>query len=98
MPDGTYTSEAQMIIVIASGAIVRLQQSTGEIVEVASARVSRQNQIRLTPSTNALMAVSDMPLPSGTFTSEDGQSSITILLGRPTWFKLPGVASTAEHE
>lgn len=98
MPDGTYTSEVQTILVISNGSIVRLQQSTGEIVEVASSRISRQNQIRLTPSTNALNAVSDMPLPTGTFTSDDGQSSITIMLGRPTWFKLPSTASTAEHK
>jgi len=88
LPDGTYTNESQTILVIINGSITRVQQSTGEIVEIASARVTRQNQIRLTPSTNALMAVSEMPMPSGTFTSDDGHSSFTILLGRPTAFTL----------
>lgn len=89
LPDGTYTSENNTIIVILEGRIVRLQRSTGEITEISSVRVNRLHGIMLTPSTNALMAVSDFTLPSGTFKSEDGRSSITVVAGRPTAFTLP---------
>jgi hypothetical protein len=89
MPDGTYTNESGTIIVILNGSITRLQQSTDEIVEIASLRLNRQDMIRLTPSTNALMAVTDMPLPSGTYKAEDGRASVTFLSGRPTAFTLP---------
>jgi len=90
LPDGTYTNENGTIIVIVDGILVRLQQSTGEITEIASVRVNRQNVIVLTPSTNALIQVTDVKLPSGTFKSEDARSSITVVAGRPTAFSLPG--------
>jgi hypothetical protein len=88
MPDGTYTNQADLIIVIFNGHITRVQESSGGITEISSIRLNRQRVIRLTPSTNALMAVSDMPLPSGTFKSADGQASFTIVYGRPTAFTL----------
>jgi hypothetical protein len=88
MPDGTYTNESNTIIVILEGAVVRVQSEAGAITEVESVRMNRQRIITLTPSTNALMQVSDIKLPSGTFTSEDGRSSITIVQGRPTAFTI----------
>ena len=89
VPDGTYTNELNTIIVIADGRIARIQESSGAIMEVESIRQSRQGVIRVVPSTNALMAVSERPLPSGTFRTEDGQSSIKIVFGRPTEFTIP---------
>lgn len=91
VPDGTYTNELNTIIVIVNGRITRVQESSGSIVEVESIRQSRQGVIRVVPSTNALMAVSERPLPSGTFRSEDGQSSIKIVFGRPTEFTVAAV-------
>jgi hypothetical protein len=88
LPDGTYTNELNTIIEIVDGKITRIQESSGAIVEVASIRVSRQGLIRVTPSTSALMAVSEMPFPSGTFRSEDGQNSFTSVLGRLTAFSI----------
>ena len=87
--DGTYTNQSGVIIVVVDGRVTRIQESTGGITEIASMRLNRKQLITVTPSTNALMAVSDFPLPSGTFTSEDG-SSVKIVLGRPTAFTLPG--------
>lgn len=89
LPDGTYTNESNTIIVILNGVIARIQTSSGEITEIASVRMNRQRVIVLTPSTNALMQVTDIKLPSGTFKSEDERSSITVLAGRPTAFTLP---------
>ncbi len=89
VPDGTYTNQDNSIIVFIDGSITRVMRSTGEITEIASMRLNREQRIRLTPSTNALMSVSDMPLPSGTFTSQDGRSSVTFILGRPMEFTLP---------
>ena len=91
VPDGTYTNELNTIIVIVNGRIARVQESSGSIVEVESISQSRQGVIRVVPSTNALMAVSERPLPSGTFRSEDGQSSIKIVFGRPTEFTIAAV-------
>jgi hypothetical protein len=88
LPDGTYTNENNTIIVILDGRIVRIQTSSGAITEISSARVTRLHGIMLTPSTNALMAVSEITLPSGTFKSEDGASSVTVVAGRPTAFTL----------
>jgi hypothetical protein len=89
LPDGTYTNESNTIIVIRDGVIVRVQTSSGEITEISAIRMNRQSVIMLTPSTNALMQVSDIKLPSGTFKSGDGRSSITVVAGRPTAFTLP---------
>lgn len=89
MPDGTYTNQDNLIIVLLDGSVTRVVRSTGETIEVASMRINRQQSIRLTPSTNALMAVSDMPMPSGIFKSADGLSSVTIVLGRPMEFTVP---------
>ena len=89
LPDGTYTNESGTIIVILDGVIVRIQRDSGEATEISSVRMNRDRVIMLTPSTNALMQVTDIRLPSGTFKSEDGRSSITVVVGRPTAFKLP---------
>jgi hypothetical protein len=90
MPDGAYTNQSGLIIVILGGRVTRIQESTDKIIEIASMRLNRQRLIALMPSTNALMAVNELMLPSGTFKSEDGRSSITVVFGRPTEFTLPG--------
>lgn len=89
LPDGTYTSDDASIMVIVDGRITRFQRGSGEIVEIQNVRVTRLGLISLTPSTNALMAVSDFNLPSGTYKSEDGRSSLTVVVGRPTMFIIP---------
>jgi hypothetical protein len=94
LPDGTYTNENNTIIVILDGRIARLQTSSDAITEIALVRVNRQRVIMLTPSTNALMEVKDITLPSGTFRSEDGASSVTVVAGRPTAFTLPARPDT----
>ena len=91
LPDGTYSDESNTAIVIRDGRIARIQQASGDLIEVSAVRLNRLNRrgvITVTPSTNALMAVSDMPLPTGTFKSDDGVSSIRIVLGRPTAFTI----------
>lgn len=90
LPDGTYTSDDGSIMVIVDGRITRFQRGSGEIVEIANVRTTRLGLVALTPSTNALMAVSDFNLPSGTYKSEDGRSSLTVIAGRPTAFTIPG--------
>lgn len=90
LPDGTYTNPADLILVILDGRITRVQESTDRITEISSMRLNRQRLIMLTPSTTGLMTVNDFTLPSGTFTSEDGKSSITIVYGRPIAFVLSG--------
>lgn len=89
LPDGAYTNESNTVIVILEGVVARIQTSSGQITEIGSVRMNRQRMITLTPSTNALMQVSDIRIPSGTFTSEDGRISITFVQGRPTAFTLP---------
>jgi hypothetical protein len=86
LPSGTYKNQSDLIIAIVDGKITRIQETTDQITEISSSRVNRQKMIALMPSTNALMAVQELILPSGTFTSEDGSSSITIVSGRPTAF------------
>ena len=88
LPDGTYSDESNTAIVIRDGRIARIQQASGDLIEVSAVRLNRRGVITVTPSTNALMAVSDVPLPTGTFKSDDGVSSISIVLGRPTAFTL----------
>ena len=90
LPDGAYTNEADVIIVFVNGRVTRVQESTDKITEIESARLNKNKLVTLTPSTNALMAVSEIILPSGTFTSEDRRTSVTIVFGRPTAFTLPG--------
>jgi hypothetical protein len=91
MPDGTYTNQADLILVFLDGRVTRVQESTDRIMEIASMHLNRQKLVKLMLSTNALMAVSEMTLPSGTFKSHDGLSSVTIVFGRPTEFILaPG--------
>jgi hypothetical protein len=86
LPDGTYTNGGNTVIVVVNALITRIQESWGAIIEVGSIRINRQRGVRLIPSTNALMTVSDLPLPSGRFKSEDGKNSFTIVAGRPTEF------------
>ena len=93
LPDGTYKDEGNTIIVIVDGRIVRVQPESGESTDISSVRMSRKNIIMLTPSTNALMAVTDIALPSGTFKIEDGSASFTVMAGRPTAFTIPAPSS-----
>ncbi|HUQ48957.1 MAG TPA: hypothetical protein VM053_12055 [Gemmatimonadaceae bacterium] len=95
LPDGTYTNDGGTVIVIVDGVIVRLERDGGEATFIESVRTNRDKQIMLTPSTNALMQVTDMRLPSGTFRAADGKSSFSVVMGRPTAFNLPG--ASPEH-
>lgn len=90
LPDGAYTNDANLIIVILEGRVSRIQTSVDAITEINSVRLSRNHVITLTPSTSALMAVTDITLPSGLFKSEDGTTSFTIVAGRPIAFTLSG--------
>ncbi len=92
LPDGTYSTDDGAVLVIVEGRITRLQRSGGEIVEISNVRLTRLGLVALTPSTNALMAVSDFNLPSGTYKSDDGVSSLSVVAGRPTAFTIPGAA------
>ena len=98
IPDGTYANEAGLILVIVGGRFTRMQEPTGGITEIASIRLSRQRLVRMLPSTNALNAVSELPLPSGTFKSEDGKSFFTIVFGRPTAFTVASVPGEGEQK
>ena len=98
LPDGTYSDESNTAIVIRDGKIARIQQASGDLIEVSAVRLNRRGVVTVTPSTNALMAVSDMPLPTGTFKSDDGASSIRIVLGRPTAFTLAITTSKDEKK
>ena len=86
VPDGAYANQAEVTLVFVGGRITSLQESTGGITEISSIRLQRQRGITLMPSTNALMAVGEFQLPSGTFKSEDGVRWFTIVMGRPTAF------------
>lgn len=88
LPDGVYTNQSDLTIAILGGKVTRIRESTGEITEFASMRLNRDRLVKLTPATNALMAVTDVTLPSGTFKSEDGRSALTVVFGRPTAFSL----------
>ena len=93
LPDGTYTNDSGTILVILDGTIVRLQRESGEVTEIASVRLNPRHGIMLMPSTNALMAVSEITLPTGNFRSEDGLSTMKVLSGRPTAFTIPAPAT-----
>ena len=88
LPDGTYSTDEGAVLVIVDGRISRFQRASGEMVEISNVRLTRLGLLALTPSTNALMAVSDFNLPSGTYKSEDGRSSLSVVAGRPTAFIL----------
>ena len=90
LPDGAYTNQSELTIVFLNGRITRMQEGTDKITEIAAMRLNRDRIVRLTPSTNALMMVNDFTLPSGTFKSEDGLTSVKIVFGRPTAFTLSG--------
>ena len=90
LPDGVYKNQSDLVLAILNGRVTRLGESTGELTEIASMRLNKDRLVKLTPSTNALMTVTDITLPSGTFTSEDGRSSVKIVFGRPTEFTIPG--------
>ncbi|MEO8577011.1 MAG: hypothetical protein ABI556_09935 [Gemmatimonadales bacterium] len=91
LPDGVYTNQSDLTIALLDGRVTRMKESTGQITEIASMRLNKDRLVKLTPATNALMAVTDVTLPSGTFKSEDGLSSVTVVYGRPTAFTIPGV-------
>ena len=59
LPDGTYSDESNTAIVIRDGRIARIQQASGDLIEVSAVRLNRRGVITVTPSTNALMAVSE---------------------------------------
>jgi hypothetical protein len=88
LPDGTYTNEAGESFVISDARIVRFLDAAGQSTDIANTRKNRFGLITLTPSTNALMAVSEMKLPSGNFTSDDGLVTFRSVLGRPTSFRI----------
>jgi len=92
LPDGTFTNEAGAILVILGGKIARVQGSEGDLTEISAVRMNRFQRIMLTPSTNALNTVTEIPLPSGEFRSEDGAATVTIVSGRPIRFTLAGSA------
>lgn len=88
LPDGTYTSEAGENFVISDGKVVRIMDAAGQVTDITNTRKNRFGFIVLTPNTNALMTVSDVKLPSGNFTSDDGLVTFRSVLGRPTSFKI----------
>jgi hypothetical protein len=85
MPDGAYTNESGIVLVFVDGSVTRLQRGD-RLNEISNTRLNRQKLVVLTPSTNALMAVSDITLPSGTFKSPDEQTWIRVVVGRPAEF------------
>ena len=88
LPDGTYTNEAGEIFVISDGKVVRIQDAGGQITDITATRKNRFGLIVLTPNTNALITVSEVKLPSGNFTSDDGLVTFRSVLGRPTSFRI----------
>lgn len=95
LPDGTYTNDGGTVLAIVDGVIVKLERYAGEATVIESVRMNRDHQIMLTPGTTALMQVTDVRLPSGTFRAADGKASFTVIQGRPISFSVPGV--TPEH-
>jgi hypothetical protein len=93
LPDGTYVNESGTVLVILEGAITRLERAEGEATEIFSVHLGRDRVVMLVPSTNALMQVADVRLPSGTFRSVDGLSSMRVLSGHPVSFTIPGSAT-----
>ena len=91
-PDGTYTNESGTIIVFLDGSITRLQRGE-RITEVSNMRLNRQKLLILTPSTNALMTVSDITLPSGIYKSPDESTWLKIVVGRPAEFVIGAAPS-----
>ncbi len=90
LPDGVYTNQSDLVLAILDGRVTRIRESTGGITEIAWMRLNKDRLMKLTPSTNALMTVTDVTLPSGTFKSEDGRSYVKIVFGLPTAFSLSG--------
>ncbi len=88
LPDGKYINDAGLILVLLDGSVARVQFGDDGIRDITNTRTNRQKIVVLTPSTNALMAVADMTLPSGVFKSEDGKTSFTVVAGRPTAFTI----------
>ena len=88
IPDGKYINDAGLIVVFLDGSITRVQFGDDGIRDITNMRTNRQKIVLLTPSTNALMSVADITLPSGVFTSEDGKVTFTVVVGRPTYFKI----------
>ena len=90
LADGVYTNESKTVIVVLDGRITRIEYASGTVTRVASIRLQDQRVI-LTPPVTALMPVSPSPLPSGTFTSQDG-AILRVVSGRPTEFARRGAA------
>ncbi len=89
LPDGTYKNQSDLVIVILEGRIARIQSSSGAITEISSIRVNRKDAVALMPSTSGLGAVSEFTMPSGLFTSADGNTTFTVVQGRPITFTIP---------
>ena len=85
LPDGAYSNGSGTVLVLLDGRIIRVEYGSGSVSQVASMRIQR-DRVMLTPPVTALMSVSPFPLPSGTFTSQDGAHVLTVLSGRPTEF------------
>lgn len=92
LPDGTYKNESGTVIAIVDGVIAKIERDGGEATFIETVRMNRDRQILLTPSTTALMQVADIRLPSGTYTSVEGQASFSVVMGRPTSFTVPAKA------
>ena len=85
LPDGAYSNGSGTVLVLLDGRIIRVEYGAGTVSQVASMRYQR-DRVMLTPPVTALMSVSPFPLPSGTFTSQDGAHVVTVMSGRPTEF------------
>lgn len=85
LPDGAYRNDANTVIVILDGRIIRVEYGSGTVTQVASSRVQR-GRVMLTPPVTALMSVSPFPLPGGTFTHQDGAAWVKIVSAMPTEF------------
>ena len=81
--DGAYTNEIKTVIVVQGGRIIRVEYASGTVSRVASIRLQNQ-RVMLKPPVTALVPVSPFPLPSGTFTTQDGAHSFKVVSGRPT--------------
>jgi hypothetical protein len=94
LADGAYKNESNTVIVILDGRIVRIEYGSGTIARVASIRL-HDERVMLTPMVSALMQVTPFPLPSGTFTSQDGALWLKVVSGRPAEFTVR--ASSPQH-
>jgi hypothetical protein len=106
IPPGTYKDDKGHVITVVEGRFTLVKVNSAVTVAVETTELTPERQLQLlgrvatttsiTPTgTTSSTAGKSFPFPAGSYRSEDGKSTFTVVDGRPTKFTFPALVTTS---